>query len=166
MNSKFLKLILTSASVLALAAVTSFAAEPAKKDGEKCPCPSENPKPTALVSGADCPKKCDKDKKDAPAAPATAQDAPAKKDCDKCPCPSDKPKPTAMLCGDECPKKCDKDKKDAPAAPATALVSGDDCPKKCDKDKKDAPAAPATAEDAPAKKDGEKCPCPSEKPKA
>ena len=118
MNSKFLKLILTAASVLALAAVTSFAAEPAKKDGEKCPCPSENPKPTALVSA------------------------------------------------DECPKKCDKDKKDAPAAPATALVSGDDCPKKCDKDKKDAPAAPATAEDAPAKKDGEKCPCPSEKPKA
>jgi hypothetical protein len=164
MNSKFLKLILTAASVLALAAVTSFAAEPAKKDGEKCPCPSENPKPTAQVSGADCPKKCDKDKKDAPAAPATAQDAPAKKDCDKC--PSDKPKPTAMLCADECPKKCDKDKKDAPAAPATALVSGDDCPKKCDKDKKDAPAAPATAEDAPAKKDGEKCPCPSEKPKA
>ena len=111
MNSKFLKLILTAASVLALAAVTSFAAEPAKKDG-------------------------------------------------------DKPKPTSMLCADECPKKCDKDKKDAPAAPATALVSGDDCPKKCDKDKKDAPAAPATAEDAPAKKDGEKCPCPSEKPKA
>ena len=44
MNSKFLKLILTAASVLALAAVTSFAAEPAKKDGEKCPCPSEKPK--------------------------------------------------------------------------------------------------------------------------
>jgi hypothetical protein len=117
MNSKFLKLITTSASALALAAVVSFAAEP-QKDGEKCPCPSEKPKTTALVSGADCPK------------------------------------------------KCDKDKKDAPAAPATASIEADNCPKKCDKDKKDAPAAPATAEDAPAKKDGDKCPCPSEKPKA
>ena len=46
------------------------------------------------------------------------------------------------------------------------MLCADECPKKCDKDKKDAPAAPATAEDAPAKKDGEKCPCPSEKPKA
>ena len=91
MNSKFLKLITTSASALALAAVVSFAAEP-QKDGEKCPCPSEKPKTTALVSGADCPKKCDKDKKDDPAAPATAQDAPAKKDGEKCPCPSEKPK--------------------------------------------------------------------------
>ncbi|MCE2684085.1 MAG: hypothetical protein LW857_02750 [Verrucomicrobiae bacterium] len=140
MNSKFLKLIITSASALALAAVVSFAAsEPAKKDGEKCPCPSE--KPTATISAEGCPKKCDKDKKDAPAAPATAEDAPAKKDGEKCPCPSEKPKASDDLCGDDCPKKCDKDKKDAPAAPATA-------------------------EDAPAKKDGEKCPCPSEKPKA
>jgi hypothetical protein len=117
MNSKFLKLILTSASVLALAAVVSFAEEPAKKDGEKkCPNCPDAPAPKALI---------------------ISEEAPAKKDCDKCPCPSEKPKPTAMLCADECPKKCDKDKKDAPAAPATA-------------------------EDAPAKKDGEKkCPnCP------
>jgi len=42
------------------------------------------------------------------------------------------------------------------------MVCADECPKKCDKDKKDAPPAPATAEEAPAKKDGEKkCPsCP------
>jgi hypothetical protein len=93
MNSKFLKLIITSASALALAAVVSFAAsEPAKKDGEKCPCPSEKPKASDDLCGDDCPKKCDKDKKDAPAAPATAEDAPAKKDGEKCPCPSEKPK--------------------------------------------------------------------------
>lgn len=118
MNSKFLKLILTSASVLALATVVSFAEEPAKKDGDKkcpgCPdapapkalivseeapakkdcdkCPSEKPKTTALVCADECPKKCDKDKKDAPAAPATAEEAPAKKDGEKCPCPSEKPK--------------------------------------------------------------------------
>ena len=100
MNSKFLKLILTAASVLALAAVTSFAAEPAKKDGEKCPCPSEKPKALVDLTSDDCPKKCDKDKKDAPAAPAapaTAEEAPAapaKKDGEKkCPsCPDEKPK--------------------------------------------------------------------------
>ncbi len=90
MNTQFLKLLLTSASVLALATVVSFAEEPAKKDCDKCP--SEKPKPTALVCADECPKKCDKDKKDAPAAPATAEDAPAKKDGEKCPCPSEKPK--------------------------------------------------------------------------
>jgi hypothetical protein len=37
MNSKFLKLILTAASVLALAAVTSFAAEPAKRTAKSAP---------------------------------------------------------------------------------------------------------------------------------
>jgi hypothetical protein len=77
-----------------------------------------------------------------------------KKDGEKCPCPAEKPKASIEQfgviahCG-----KCEK--KDAPATPATAPV---------------APAAPATAPAAPAtqeeKKDGEKCPCPAEKPKA
>ena len=60
---------------------------PAKKDGEKCPCPSEKPKALVDLTSDDCPKKCDKDKKDAPAAPA-------KKDGEKkCPsCPDEKPK--------------------------------------------------------------------------
>jgi hypothetical protein len=73
---------------------------PAKKDGEKCPCPSEKPKALVDLTSDDCPKKCDKDKKDAPAAPAApataeqAPAAPAKKDGDKkCPnCPDEKPK--------------------------------------------------------------------------
>ena len=70
---------------------------PAKKDGEKCPCPSEKPKALVDLTSDDCPKKCDKDKKDAPAAPATAEEAPAapaKKDGEKkCPsCPDEKPK--------------------------------------------------------------------------
>jgi len=124
-------------------------AAPAKKDGDKCPCPSEKPKAVIDLTTDDCPKKCDKDKKDAPAAPATAEEAPAapaKKDGEKCPCPSEKPKAVIDLTSDDCPKKCDKDKKDAPAAPATA---------------EEAPVAPA-------KKDGDKkCPnCPDEKPKA
>ncbi|MEY2750750.1 MAG: hypothetical protein RLZZ550_721 [Verrucomicrobiota bacterium] len=72
-------------------------ATPAKKDGEKCPCPSEKPKAQFDLTSDDCPKKCDKEKKDAPAAPATAEEAPAapaKKDGDKkCPnCPDEKPK--------------------------------------------------------------------------
>ena len=73
---------------------------PAKKDGEKCPCPSEKPKALVDLTSDDCPKKCDKEKKDAPAAPAapaTAEEAPAapaKKDGEKkCPsCPDEKPK--------------------------------------------------------------------------
>ncbi|MEN9814194.1 MAG: hypothetical protein RLZZ412_176, partial [Verrucomicrobiota bacterium] len=52
--------------------------------------------------------------------------------------------------------KCEKkDHPATPAAPATAPV--------VDPAKK---AEPAKQEEAPAKKDGEKCPCPSEKPKA
>ena len=68
-----------------------------------------------------------------------------KKDGEKCPCPAEKPKASIEQfgviahCG-----KCEK--KDAPATPATA------------------PAAPATQEEE--KKDGEKCPCPAEQPKA
>ena len=96
MNKTFLKYLLTSTCVLALSAVVSFAEEPAKKDGDKkCPCP-DAPAPKAAIdfNSDDCPKKCDKDKKDAPVvAPATAEEAPAKKDGDKkCPCP-DAPAP-------------------------------------------------------------------------
>ena len=122
MNNKFLKFLLTSASVLALSAVVSYAEEPAKKDGDKKDAPVTAPA--------------------APEAPKAfvAEEAPAKKDGEKCPCPEEKPKASIDLNSDDCPKKCDKDKKDAPVAPA----------------------APATAEEAPAKKDGDKkCPsCP------
>ena len=61
----------------------------------KCPnCPDEKPKALVDLNSDDCPKKCDKEKKDAPAAPATAEEAPAKKDGEKkCPnCPDEKPK--------------------------------------------------------------------------
>ena len=75
MNTKFLKLLLTSASVLALAAVVSFAEEPAKKDGEKkCPNCPDAPAPKALIVSEEAPAKKDGEKK-CPSCP----DAPAPK---------------------------------------------------------------------------------------
>ena len=74
MNNKFLKLLLTSASVLALAAVVSFAEEaPAKKDGEKkCPNCPDAPAPKALIVSEEAPAKKDGEKKcpNCPDAPA------------------------------------------------------------------------------------------------
>jgi hypothetical protein len=73
MNTKFLKLLLTTASVLALATVVSFAEEPAKKDGEKkCPNCPDAPAPKALIVSEDAPAKKDGEKKcpNCPDAPA------------------------------------------------------------------------------------------------
>jgi len=155
--TKFIKLLsITCALAVSTAVASAHCGKCEKKDHPAAPAaPATAPVTAPAVDPA---------KKAEPAKQEEAPAAPAKKDGEKkCPnCPEEKPKAIEQLsinvlahCG-----KCEK--KDAPAAPATAPVTAP----AVDPAKKAEPAKQEEAPAAPAKKDGEKCPCPAEKPKA